>query len=140
MFGLFCLRLAFGLLLFLLPLWPYPINPRFFRAHFLTALGLSAAALFLLDGDILHGWLLFTLLAAVGVCALGSMSWLLENAPGGKAFIVLGTLLTGAALFLVSQFRAAQTGITPMVLAEDFTAAEGEGDVVQAGGGEIFER
>ena len=51
MLPLFFLRLAFGMLAALLLLSPAQINPRFYRTHFLTALGLGAGALVLLwDG------------------------------------------------------------------------------------------
>ncbi len=118
MLGVFCLRLAFGLLAALLPLWPFPLNPRFYRAHFLTALGLACAALVLLGELGTVFW--FVLLAGVIACALGSMAWLLDNAPGGKGLIVVATQTTGAALF-VGAMGDARGG--PMLLADDFSSA-----------------
>ena len=53
MLAAFCLRLALGLLAGLLLLSPKQLHPRFFRTHFLTALGLMAvAAMDGLDGVI----------------------------------------------------------------------------------------
>ena len=44
MLAIFCLRLALGLIAALLLLSPAQVNPRFFRTHFLTTLGLTAVA------------------------------------------------------------------------------------------------
>lgn len=120
--GLFCLRLAFGLLLFLLPLWSSPVNPRFFRAHFLTALGLCVGAFLLLGtaGDVVV-W--YTLLGSVVVCALGSMAWLLERAPGGRLLIAAGASLTGAALAVTASQRDVAGLALALVLADEFTSA-----------------
>ena len=67
----------------LLLLSPTDVNPRFYRVHFLTALGLAGlAAVFVRVGG---GWPLGTLLLSSMVLALaGSISWLLDRAPGGR--------------------------------------------------------
>ena len=52
MLAIFCLRLACGLLSALLLLSPALVNPRFYRTHFLTVLGLTTtAALFLREAS-----------------------------------------------------------------------------------------
>jgi len=78
----FCLRLAAGLLL-MLPILPASqIPPRFYRVHFLTAMGLMtvAAVFFLEKADALY-WALFGV--AVLGCVIGSIVWHLDGAPGG---------------------------------------------------------
>jgi len=94
---LFCLRLGLGLIACLLLLSPQQVNPRFYRTHFLTAVGLAAGALVLSWGTP-SPWLAVLLIAA-GLGALcGSVVWSLENAPGGIAAIVVTTLLLAGAL------------------------------------------
>lgn len=118
--AVFCLRLAFGLLASLLFLLPFPINPRFFRTHFLTALALALAAVLLLhEMATLALWI--ALLASVLVCFSGSMSWHLENAPGGRSLIVAASFLTGLALALLSWQRGSSAPL--IYLADDFTSA-----------------
>ena len=64
MLAIFCLRLACGLIGSLLLFAPTLVNPRFYRAHFLTALGITAAAtVFLWDSA--SPWLIGTLGAAL---------------------------------------------------------------------------
>jgi hypothetical protein len=119
MFAIFCVRLAFGLLAALLLLWSSPVNPRFFRAHFLIALGLLIGAAALLhDTYASPAWWL--LLGSAVVCALGSMSWMLELHPGGRVLIAAAALTTAAALALVSVQRGGAVG---NLLADDFTSA-----------------
>jgi hypothetical protein len=79
--AVFCLRLAAGMLACLLLLPPAVVNPRFYRTHFLTALGLSLAAL-LLVRQAAAGPVLALLGAGVALCFLGSLAWSLEGAPG----------------------------------------------------------
>src|SRR5262245_17511193 len=87
MLAIFSLRLACGMLASLLLLSPAQVNPRFFRTHFLTALGLIAlAAVFL--RDVADGWLWMTLVSAMLLATLGSMAWMLEGAPGGRWFLL----------------------------------------------------
>jgi hypothetical protein len=87
MLALFCLRLATGLIASLLVLSPAILNPRFFRTHFLTALGLTAvASLFLRETA--DSWLWAALATALSLAALGSMSWSIEGAPGGRVLMV----------------------------------------------------
>jgi hypothetical protein len=97
MLAVFSLRLAAGMLAALLPLSPAQINPRFYRTHFLTALGcVVLAAVFRDDAG---GWpLLALLVAASGLAFLGSVSWSLEGAPGGRTLIALTAVTLAAAL------------------------------------------
>src|SRR4051812_1820314 len=97
MLAIFCLRLASGMLACLFLLSPSQVNPRFFRTHFLTALGLSAvAAVFVRDAANL--WLWLTLGAVLLLTTLGSMVWMLEGAPGSRLLLILATVLALVAL------------------------------------------
>lgn len=91
MLAIFCLRLASGLLGALWLLSPSQVNPRFYRTHFLTALGLAAVALLLLrdQADLALG----TALGGSMLLAFsGSVAWSLDRAPAGRSLIVLTTL------------------------------------------------
>jgi hypothetical protein len=107
MLPVFCVRLAAGLLACLLLLWPRasagerpPVNPRYFRTHFLTALGLACLAL--LFARATASWPLLALLGVgVALCFAGSVSWSLEGAPGGCALIALTLLSLLAGLVLL---------------------------------------
>jgi hypothetical protein len=130
MLAIFCLRLAAGLVACLLLLSPAQVNPRFFRTHFLTALGLTAvAAVFLRQaGD---AWLWIVLTGAMVLCALGSMTWMLEGAPGGRVLIVLTSplLLTGLAL---AGYQARDLGEPWWLLLDDCTSAAVLGSAMTA--------
>src|SRR5206468_302131 len=107
MLPLFFLRLAFGMLAALLLLSPAQINPRFYRTHFLTALGLGAGALVLLwDAPLLAR---AALAGALLLSFLGSASWSIEGTPGGRALIVLTALAFGAALWLAQSEQVLST-------------------------------
>jgi len=97
MLPLFFLRLAFGMLAALLLLSPTQINPRFYRTHFLTALGLGAGAL-VLQGDAPMP-ARAALAAGLLLSFFGSASWSIEGAPGGRTLIVLAVLAFGATLW-----------------------------------------
>lgn len=97
MLAVFCLRLAAGLLAALLVLRVTDANPRFFRAHFLTCLGLTAAAGVFLAGTATT--LIWCLLALTLLgCFAGSLVWALEGAPLGKSLIYLSTATASAAM------------------------------------------
>src|SRR5262249_35319755 len=96
---LFCLRLAFGLLAALLLLRPAQINPRFYRTHLLTVLGLGAAALVLTSLASASPAPAWIVIVALALACLGSLSWSLEGAPGGRLLIVLTLLALGVALW-----------------------------------------
>lgn len=106
MVAIFCLRLAAGMLGCLLLLSGAQVNPRFFRTHFLTALGLIAGAgFFVRDSDELFLWL--ALAAGFLFCFLGAIVWHVEGSPGGRAIIFL------AAAGLVAGLLLAPTGTPP---------------------------
>lgn len=93
----FCLRLAAGLLLMLPILPPEIIPPRFFRVHFLTALGLLAVVgVLIFDVASLDFWLIFGVAALA--CLIGSIVWHLDEAPGGYASIYLTPIVLAACL------------------------------------------
>jgi hypothetical protein len=97
MLALFCLRLASGLVAALLLLKPAQINPRFYRVHFLTAMALMVVAAYFLRGtaDTIT-WI--ALGTGIALSFLGSLSWSLENAPGGVVCIVGVTVASVVAL------------------------------------------
>ncbi len=100
MLALFCLRLAAGMLGCLLLLPTKVINPRFYRTHFLTVLGLACLS-WLFQTDIpahLSLALNLLMLASLVLAFAGSFVWMLEGAPGGKTLIVLTSLTLFAAL------------------------------------------
>jgi hypothetical protein len=117
----FCLRLAAGLMLMLPILSPGQIPPRFYRVHFLTALGLLAVAGLFVGDD--AGLTLWLLLATSGVCCLvGSIVWHLDEAPGGRVInwltpIALTACLVGDA---ISRRHGSES---PLILGDDLLAA-----------------
>src|SRR5262245_34387926 len=120
MLALFCLRLACGMVACLLLLSPAQVNPRFFRTHFLTALGLTVLAAVRLR-DTAGPWLWLALAAVTALCFLGSVVWLLEGAPGGRALVYLTAPALAVALVLAGQQRG---GAAPgWLLADDLTSA-----------------
>jgi hypothetical protein len=121
MLALFCLRLAVGLIGCLLLLPPAQVNPRFYRTHFLTALGLGMVAL-AFSWEAVWSWLGLALAAGVGLSFLGSLAWSLEGAPGGRVLIVLALAGLAAALCL-AEARLAPEGSLPWVLLGSFTSA-----------------
>lgn len=121
MLVLFCLRLAVGLLACLLLLSPAPINPRFYRTHFLVALALAAvAAAFGHDGA--GAGLLVALGGAMALSLAGFFSWSLEGAPLGWSLIVAATAALGTALVL-AETGGEQPGGLGWRLAADATSA-----------------
>jgi hypothetical protein len=86
----------------LLILNPAQVNPRFFRVHYLTAMGLCAVAAFFLR-DLLFaetgGTTLGILLVACFLATFtGSVIWTLRKAPGGRAVGVVSAVLLIVAL------------------------------------------
>jgi hypothetical protein len=70
---------------------PAPIPPRFYRVHFLTALGLLVVAgVFIGESATLGFWVAYA--TAAGVCVVGSIVWHLDEAPGGLGTIILGPI------------------------------------------------
>jgi hypothetical protein len=106
--AVFCLRLAVGLLACLLLLHPdtgaaapgprsQRVGYRYYRTHFLTALGLACVALYCL-WDTAPAGLLALLGGAMALAVAGSVVWALEGAPGGRALVVLTPLALFGAL------------------------------------------
>jgi hypothetical protein len=120
MLAVFCLRLACGMLA-CLPLLPSAqVNPRFFRTHFLTALGLTVVAAVGVH-ETAGLWLWLVLGVVAGLSFLGSVVWLLEGAPGGRLLIYLTTPALATAMILAGQERG---GAGPgWLLADDLTSA-----------------
>jgi hypothetical protein len=126
----FCLRLAAGLILMLPILPPVHIPPRFYRVHFLTALGLLViAGIFVGDSATLAFWLIFAA-AAVG-CLIGSIVWHLDEAPGGKLAVFLTPIAMASCLIYGGMLmRGSEDG--PMRIADDVLAALVVGSVTTA--------
>ena len=126
MLALFCLRLAIGLGAALLILSPSQINPRFYRTHFLTMLGLATGALLLLLGSMTF-WLGLSLGVGLASTFLGSLVWSLHGAPGGRLLTGVTTVsLTGAlvamGIGLGNTPEASQQGLG-WILASDLASA-----------------
>src|SRR5438067_2148805 len=121
MLALFCLRLAVSLIGCLLLLSPAHVNPRFYRTHFLTALGLGVVAL-AFSWEAVGTWLGLALAAGVVLSFLGSLSWSLEGAPGGRLLIVL-TLAALAAALCLAELRLAPEVPVPWLLLGSFTSS-----------------
>jgi hypothetical protein len=131
MLAIFALRLATGLIASLLLLNPAQVNPRFYRTHFLTGLGLTAVAIVFLwdtaDADL--GWALG---AASGLALLGSIVWMLERAPAGRTLTVLTAMALAVALGLARSagVQRAEADLDGMernelawLLADDYSSA-----------------
>jgi hypothetical protein len=130
MLAIFCLRLACGLIASLILFSPSLVNPRFYRVHFLTALGLTAVAAFF--GREQPGIWLWAALAVLVLTFAGSLVWSLEGAPGGKLLIGLTSGALAATLVLASlaTYPAEPTEVSPApmttvpgLIADDLTAA-----------------
>jgi hypothetical protein len=128
MLPLFCLRLSLGLLAALCLLNPAQVNPRFYRTHFLTVLGLAALALVLV-APAAGGPLRIALGVALGLAFLGSCSWSIEGNPAGRTLVVLCAAALGTSLWLY-QGLAARPVAEPLrdhaaawLLADDLTSS-----------------
>ncbi len=125
MLAVFCLRLGSGMLACLLLLPATQIHPRFYRTHFLTALGLSGLALFgAWDGGtaVVRG----VIGAAGALCFLAAVVWSLEGAPGGRTLIVVTcAALIGALVFTEKAAPPGEAEARPLasLLAGDLTSA-----------------
>ncbi len=106
----FCLRLACGMIGCLLLLKSNEVNPRFFRTHYLVALGLGSLAVIPETWAVFAGAVLVlktpflirtvAFLIALILCALGTISWSVEGNPGGRAIGVASTTALVVALSL----------------------------------------
>jgi hypothetical protein len=121
MLPLFCIRLAAGLTGSLLLLSPSQVNPRFYRAHFLIALGLGAVALAFEWGSGGAG-LLIVLAVGMALAFGGSLAWSLERAPFGRLIGALTAAVLAAALGLAESAARGDRALD-WVLADGFTSA-----------------
>ena len=121
MVATFCLRLAAGLILMLPIFSPTHIPPRFYRVHFLTALGLLAVAgIFIHESATLEFWLIHA--AATVGCVIGSIVWHLDDAPGGRwAVYLMPIVLTACLIYGGVLVRGDADG--PMRIADDVASA-----------------
>jgi hypothetical protein len=106
MLATFCLRLAAGLIAWLVILDPKPIPPRFFRVHHLTALGLLAVAGFFLR-DLAPGVLTVALIAGMALTFAGAVVWHLDQAPAGTVINLLAALALLCCLMLANVLMSA---------------------------------
>jgi hypothetical protein len=122
MVAIFCLRLAFGLIGSLLLLSPAQVNPRFYRVHFLVALGLAAvAAVFVGEASGLGLWL--ALGGGMLLAYVGSTLWSLEGAPLGRTAIALTFAALGLALGLAEWARPGEGDFGRRLLGDVTSAA-----------------
>ena len=130
MVATFCLRLASGLLLMLPILSPGQIPPRFFRVHFLTALGLLVlAGIFMIEAADLAFWIV---LALAGLACLGgSIVWHLDEAPGGVWINVATPILLAVCLVYGGMLRRGDADSALRVL-DDLLSALVVGSVTTA--------
>lgn len=113
MLATFSLRLAFGLAGSLLLLPAAIINPRFYRVHFLTILGLNALAAVTAQVPF-SKWLWGLSAGAALIAFLGSILWSLDGAPGGKPMLWFSAVAQLA--FLIAADSPAQATISVAII------------------------
>jgi hypothetical protein len=121
MLGDFCVRLACGMLASLLLLSPRVVSPTFFRTHFIAALGLTVLAT-VFEWTTLPWLLSGVLVVAILLVVVGSVTWSLQGAPGGRSVIVLTALALTTSLVLVST-PPHGAGLSLAVLAGNLSSA-----------------
>ena len=98
-------------------LTPAQIPPRFYRVHFLTALGLLAVAgILLAESATLAFWLTYAV--AVLGCVIGSIVWHLDGAPGGRITVILTPIVMLACLIYGGMIERGEAD-TPLRIADD---------------------
>jgi hypothetical protein len=122
MFAVFCLRLACGMLACLLLLPAALINPRFYRTHFLTALGLACLGLLLLP-EAAAGPVRALLAGGAALAFAGSLAWSLEGAPGGRALAVFTPLALAGGLAWLEAAGTPDRALAPVLLGDLTSAA-----------------
>jgi hypothetical protein len=100
MAAVFALRLAAGMLACLLILPRRQVHPRFYRTHFLTALGLSGVAT-VFARDNASALTFVFLISGVALAFAGSVIWSLEGAPAGLGVALLSVITLSGALWLL---------------------------------------
>jgi hypothetical protein len=134
MLAVFCLRLAAGLLGCLLLLkgdtGRGPRSPeaadrvgfKFYRTHFLTALGLACGAA-LVVRDSAPAGLMAVLIGGMALCVAGSVVWALEGAPGGRVLVVLAPTALAAALVWLEILRESPEPLAERLIGDATSAA-----------------
>jgi hypothetical protein len=121
MLATFCLRLALGLAAALLVVPAAEVAPRFYRIQFLVILGLLAGGMFFY-WPVAGPALMVLLVSAMVLAFAGSVVWMLEGAPLGRALVVLTALVLAAATIV-----RAETGLAPgrlaASIADDWSSA-----------------
>jgi hypothetical protein len=127
MAAVFALRLAAGMLACLLVLPRRQVHPRFYRTHFLTALGLAclAGAFTWSDGS---ATVLALLGAGVALAFAGSVVWSLEGAPAGLGIAVMTVAALSGALWLLDP------AATPRPVADDAETGQAQVSAGSAAG------
>jgi hypothetical protein len=84
---------------------PKQLHPRFYRTHFLTALGLLAVATIAgwTDSPL---WQRIAFAAATLLALLGALAWTLDAAPGGWALVILTAGVAAVSLFQPADSRS----------------------------------
>lgn len=130
MLAVFCLRLALGMLASLVLLKPKVMHPRFFRTHFVTALGLTVVAA-------VSSWDSpgrIAIIFAVVLTLLGSLTWIFDRPPAGWTLLGLSLIAMTASLALLGERLSlpdvvrgfvGEPSMTPLAvrIASDLTAA-----------------
>lgn len=91
----------------LLVLSPAQVNPRFYRVQFLTVLGLTALAAYLLR-DLLGTWHWLIIGLALLSAFAGSLVWSLDRSPGGQALVIVTACCMVVALGVASTATTAE--------------------------------
>ena len=100
---------------------PAQIPPRFYRVHFLTALGLLAVVGILFGESATVGfWVIYA--AAVLACVIGSIVWHLDDAPFGRACVYLAPIALAACLIYGGILQRAGVD-SPLRIVDDVAAA-----------------
>jgi hypothetical protein len=118
----FCLRLAAGLILMLPILNSANIPPRFYRVHFLTALGLVAVAgILFTEKATLAFWVIYA--AAMLACVIGSIVWHLDAAPGGLLTVIVTPIALTACLIYGGMLQRSEVNSdAPLRIVDDLAA------------------
>ncbi len=116
----FCLRLAVGLLACLLIVTPAQVNPRFYRTHFLVALGLTGLAIAFGATDAVF---LATMSGGVVFALAGFFCWSLEGAPLGRVLIVATTAILAAGLVVAELAEPSEIALGWRLAADATSAA-----------------
>lgn len=120
MLAVFCLRLAWGMIVSLVILPREVVHPRFFRVHYLTALGLLAVAGFFLREES-HLWTWVALCGSGLCCIAGSIAWHLDGQPLVRTILALALVFLSAALVLGGHAHRSESDRWEMT-ADDFTS------------------